>query len=175
MRDQPTPHHRALAAASFLLITVLACSPAAETQAPTVVALPDVSLAPADDTAAPDAMPILPELPSVPPPPSGVPVPPDPDVDYTFDADDLEAFLAAYQEAFPEAGVDRGMIASAGASLCTYLMRHADGDGVVSLDDAMVEADLNEPGYSREAWLLAFEIATASYCGQFTIDFETGV
>lgn len=30
-------------------------------------------------------------------------------------------------------------------------MRHADGGGTVALDDALIEADLNEPGFARDA------------------------
>jgi hypothetical protein len=133
----------------------------------------DVSLAPASEGATPEAVESTAALPSTAPPsgePSAAPLP---GVDYTFGADDAAAFADAYTAAFASAELDEETIDLAGARLCTYLMRHADAAGVVALEDALIEADINEPGFARADWLTAFEVANAHYCGEFTVDFES--
>lgn len=140
--------------------------------APTLVPLDQLSLTPAIETPDP-ALVRTPDQtpPPAPPagPPEGVPPPP-PEVtlDYTGPADDLAGFIAAYRQAFgiPEAPDEA--IAGAGARLCTYLQRQATANGSVDLGRVITEADINEPGYPREVWQQAFEIATAHYCGEFS-------
>lgn len=91
-------------------------------------------------------------------------------VDYTLGADDFPAFAAAYRAAFAGFEIDDAAVDVAGARLCTYLMRQAGAGGSVALDDALAEAEVNEPGYAPEDWILAFGVATEHYCGEYTVE-----
>lgn len=104
-------------------------------------------------------------LPSVPLPVGTPSIPPPPEPDYVLGADDMAAFVDAYRAAYPDVELDDATIEAAGAQLCTYLMRQVDAE------DALTEADHNEPGRAREDWMDAFELATAHYCGEFAVDF----
>lgn len=154
-----------------LLLSLLAsaCGAATtSTAAPTPINVNEMSMNPAEETRTPEPVESLEELPSA-APPSGDPEVEEVTVDYTLGADDAEAFAAAYRSTFEGADLDDQTVDTAGARLCTYLMRHADDDGAVAMEDAMLEADLNEPGYAREAWIAAFDVATAHYCGEFEV------
>lgn len=136
---------------------------------PTAVEIADVSLIPAAGDATPGVIATVPALPSA-ALPSGEPSANTVTVEYTIGAADRAAFIDAWRAAFPGVEMDDGAIDSAGARLCTYLMRHADAAGSVALDDALAEAELNEPGYAQEYWLAAFEVANTDYCRDFTIN-----
>lgn len=108
--------------------------------------------------------------------PSGDPgAPPAPPTDYQDEPDDFSGFADAYRAAFPGVVFSDQEVRAAGATLCTYLMRHANGNGTVTLEDALIEADLNQPGFPRSDWLTALEIANQHYCGSFSVDFEGAV
>jgi hypothetical protein len=95
-----------------------------------------------------------------------------PPSEYDLGADDLAAFAAEYREVFPgSADFDEAQFDAVGSHLCTYLMRHADAAGVVDVESALIEADMNEPGYTRDDWLSALEVANTHYCGEFLVDF----
>lgn len=130
-----------------------------------------MSLNPAVETSTPEPVGTPGELPPV-GPPSGVPPPPDVSTSYSGVADDLAAFIAAYRAAFEVAALSDQQVADAGARLCAYLQGQADDSGVVDAERALADAEINEPGYPREVWVLAFEIASTSYCGAFTFDLE---
>lgn len=142
-------------------------SPSA-TAEPTPVLVAEISLPPASEAPPPEEIPDPAGIPSV-PPPSGDPEAPEIEVEYDLSADDSDAFADAYRTAFESLDLTDEEINIAGARLCTYLMRHADADGAVALEDAITEADLNQPGFARETWELAFEIATSHYCGEFSL------
>lgn len=140
--------------------------------APPVVGLDQLSFRPVlatADAGLPEAPPQTP--PPAPPvgPPEGVPPPPpELTLDYAGPPDDLGGFVAAYRAAF---GLTEGpdeAVESAGSRLCAYLQRQATPNGSVDLERAVTEADINEPGYPREVWQQAFEIATAHFCGEFS-------
>lgn len=165
-----------LVSAGFLLaaLVVVGCGTGVSTSGPggpgaTPVDIADVSLNPASGDATPGAIATLAPAPSV-APPSGEPSARTVTVEYTFGADDRGAFLQAFRAAFPGIALDDDAIDRAGARVCTYLMRHADAAGLVSLDAALAEAEINEPGYAPEYWLAALEVANADYCRRFTID-----
>lgn len=169
----------AVAATLIGALTVLACSsgptastpgtPGARTPGPTVVGLDQLSLEPALETADPGPVGTPGELPPIGPPEGVPPPPPEVTVEYSGPADDLAGFVAAYREAFMVPELSDEAIGTAGARLCTYLQRQATPDGSVDRDRAVTEAEINEPGYPREAWLQAFEIATSHYCGEFSL------
>lgn len=145
----------------------------AGTPAPTPVNIADVSLGPASaGSATPDAVPSAETLPSA-EVPTGEPPEFVPPSEYALGADDLDAFSAAYEELFPGSGLDASGFDAVGTHLCTYLLRHADDDGVVDLEAALIEADMNEPGYTRGDWLAALGSANAHYCGEFRVDFSS--
>lgn len=124
---------------------------------------------PPSEVVPPPATVNAPPLPSI-PVPTGAPgaaSPPPLRPAYGDRADDLEGFAQAYRSALLDAGL--GNAAAAGRDLCTYLMRHADEEGVVSLGDAVTEADIHQPGYPRETWVRGFELATEHYCPEFTL------
>lgn len=170
MSDLPVPRGRRPVVALLISIALVAtaCGDGAETSTPT--GNPELSLAPAEHTSTPEVLPNVTTLPSLAPPPDDSPAPPEVDVDYVFGADDLDSFAEAYQSMFG-VELDRDAADQIGARVCTYLMRHADGDGVVDVQSAVIEADLNEPGYPRADWMAAFEVANAYYCGEFAVDF----
>jgi len=93
--------------------------------------------------------------------------------EYNAGADDLTAFAATYRVAFPGLEFGDEDLDAIGARLCTYLSRHADASGVVDAAAALTEADLSEPGYARNDWVIAFELAMEHYCGEFSGDFAT--
>lgn len=128
-----------------------------------------ISFVPSTAVPAPVLLASVPAQPSVAPPvgePSVAPV----TVGYTLGADDLPGFAEAYRAAFAGFEIDDGAVEVAGARLCTYLMRHAGAGGSVSLEDALAEAEVNEPGYAPEDWIAAFGVATAHYCGEYTVE-----
>lgn len=186
MRRTPPSLPLMASIAALAAVVLVACSgglapspsaagPSAGTAAPTVPPLDQLSLTPALVTAEPDvAGPPLETPPAgppegIPPPPEGAPPPPpEVTVEYTGPADDLAGFVAAYRQTFAITELSDEVIATAGARLCTYLQRQATPNGSVDLGRAMTEADINEPGYPREVWQLAFELATAHYCGEFS-------
>lgn len=166
------PNRRAPAAAALLgLISLLgsACGAATmSTAVPTPININDFSMPPAQGTTTPEPVGSLAPIPSV-APPSGDPVVGGVAPEYTLAADDPEAFATAYRSIFEGADLDDHAVATAGARLCTYLMRQADEDGTVRLEDAVTEADLSEPGYARDAWVAAFGAATTHYCSEFEV------
>lgn len=142
---------------------------------PTVEDLADVSFNPpavSADPAAPPDMGSGPVAPSIAPPSGDPGAPPSPPSDYQNEPDDFAGFAAAYRAAFPGVELTDQQVRAAGASLCTYLMRHADANGTVALEGALTEADLNQPGFARSDWLTALEIANEHYCGSFSVNFE---
>ena len=176
MRHSRSRRRVAASILSFALFTVgcnAASSPGASSQASqAAIFAPSVSLIPAAETSTPAPVETPGELPPV-GPPSGVPLPP-PGVtpDYQQAADDLAAFVAAYRQAFQVPELPEEAIAAAGARVCGYLQRHADASGLVTIANALTEAEINQPGFPREVWLAAFEAAKASYCREFTFDSE---
>lgn len=175
--SQPRSTRRTVATAAAVVVLIAlgatAIIVATRDGAPAVVDIGDVSLTPAAEGATPDLIESVAPLPSAEPPTgepteaSGI------SIDYTLGADDLAGFVDAYRTAFPSADGDEGTIA-AGARLCTYLMRHAGPDGAVDLEDALAEANLHEPGFPRDDWIVAFQAASRYYCGEFVVDFEEG-
>jgi hypothetical protein len=155
-----------------VIALIAACSvggsvPTPSAQTPVDVTL--ISFVPASAAPAPAVPASLAAQASVAPPvgePSVAPV----SVDYTLGADDLPAFAAAYRAAFAGVEIDDAAVDVAGARLCTYLMREAGPGGSVALSDALAEAEVNEPGYAPEDWIAAFEVATAHYCGEYTVE-----
>lgn len=135
----------------------------------------EMSLMPASDAVTPEAIPSAEALPSTTLPSGDPSVPAVAPPEYDLGADDLAAFVDAYAAAFPEANLTADEIDLAGSRLCTYLMRHADADDWVDAANALSEADVSEPGYARETWVAAFELALANYCGEFSADFETEI
>lgn len=133
---------------------------------------PDVSLNPAKDSAEPAAVPSDLVAPSVALPSGDLGPPPSPPSDYQNEPDDLAGFSAAYRAAFAGVELSDQQVRAAGAALCTYLMRHADANGTVALEEALIDADLTQPGFARSDWLAALEVANEHYCGSFTVDFE---
>lgn len=173
--DQVRRWYLPLAVAAITLV-ISACAggsarpadPSAETTS-SQVAPP--SLPPASEDATPVALPSTEALPSV-EPPSGEPSAPAVGAaEYTLGADDLAAFIDAYAAAHPDWTMSDTEMDLAGARLCTYLQRHADASGHVEAQQALVEADVNEPGYAWELWAVRFDIALGHYCGEFTADF----
>ena len=172
-------HRRVLPALVFPVALLLAAcgggastGDADSTPAPTPVDIAEISLAPAPESATPESVPSAAALPPA-EVPTGEPPPFQPPSDYVLGADDLDAFSAGYEELFPGTGLDATGFDAVGSHLCTYLMRHADADGVVDLEAALIEADMNEPGYTRGDWLSALAVANAYYCGEFTVDFQS--
>jgi hypothetical protein len=152
-------------------LVVAACGSAPGTPGASFPGAAELSLPPARENVAPPSADLPPDLPEfIPPPPSGAPPPPPMPIDYSTAAADLAGFVAAYREAFAVPDVEEGVVAKAGARLCTYLERNADPSGVVHLDRALADADLFEPGYPRDAWLAGFEIANRYYCTAFAVD-----
>lgn len=154
-------------------LVVSACQ-AGSTSVPTPTTIPSVSLVPARETSTPEPVGIPVDLPPVPPPsgvapPSSVPAP-GAATDYVGDPDDLAAFVAAYRSAFDVPELTDQQIADAGARLGAYLQRQADATGAVDVRRALIEAEINEPGYPREVWILAFELASADYCDELSFD-----
>jgi hypothetical protein len=149
----------------------------APSAAPTVLRVDQLSLPPAADTPPPVPVADAGEIPldgppeGIPPPPAdGVAPPPPPEVIVEYDGEplDLAGFIAEYRDEFGPLDVSDADIATAGARLCTYLQRHAAPDGSVDIERAMTEADINEPGYQRLSWLVAFRVAVTHYCGGFS-------
>ena len=139
--------------------------------APTSISVPSVSLIPATETSTPQPFGTAGEVPPI-GPPSGVPPPPEAIAAYSEPADDLPAFVAAYRTAFQVPELSDQQIADAGARLCTYLQGQADDSGIVDAGRALADAEINEPGYPREVWLVGFELASTNYCREFTFDVE---
>lgn len=165
----PDRRHLAAIAIACLALLVVACgSGTGSTTGPTPVNVAEMSLPPADEAITPAPVATSETLPSE-GPPTGVPEPPEVSVDYTLGADDPAGFRQAYRSAFEGIDLDDAAVDAAGARLCSYLMRRADAAGTVALEDVLMEANLNEPGFSREAWVAAFEVATAHYCGEFEV------
>lgn len=160
-----------MAVAAVLAVLALGCDATPTgTTVPTFPTAAGPSLPPARETVAPpsdEQPPVLP--PSIPPPPSGPPPPPPLAIDYVQPASDLEGFVVAYRAAFGVPELDADVVAQAGARLCTYLQRHTDAAGVVDVDAAVTEADINEPGYPRAAWIGGFGVANDFYCDEFVI------
>jgi hypothetical protein len=164
-----------LAAAAAVLLTIVMAACAGPggadlpTALPTPVVLDQVSLPPAsDEVPPPSQIPDVGDIPSV-PPPSGDAETPAVEVGYDLGADDADAFAAAYRSAFGTLELTDEQVDTAGARLCTYLMRNADADGFVELDAAIAEADVNQPGFGPETWETAFGIATDHYCGEYSL------
>ena len=158
--------------AALIAVSVIACDAGTRSSpGATSIALPSVSLNPATETSTPEPAGTPGDAPPV-GPPSNVPSPPGLTVDYSGPPDDLPAFVAAYRSAFQVPELTEEQIAGAGARLCTYLQRHATANGSVDLARALIEAEINEPGYPREVWELAFELANASYCTEFSVPTE---
>jgi hypothetical protein len=165
-------------ALAVIAILAVACTTASGSRPPTgspletVDDLADASLIPARVSAEPAA--VADDL--VPPSielPSGDPgQPPAPPSDYQDEPDDVTGFAEAYRAAFAGVELSDDQVRAAGATLCTYLMRHANGNGTVALEDALIEADLSQPGFARSDWLTALEIANDHYCGSFSVNFE---
>src|SRR3990170_4069386 len=128
--DVRTPHRSgwtiAAAGAAVLTLVLVACAgPGANpstTALPTPVVLGQVSLAPASEEATPAEVPDAGDIPSV-APPSGEPEIPAVDVEYDLGADDPDAFAEAYRSAFEALDLTDEDVDTAGARLCTYLMR----------------------------------------------------
>lgn len=115
------------------------------------------------------------ETPGAPPPvgpPSSVPPPPDAPVGYSGSPEDLAAFIGGYRSAFQIPELTDQQIADAGARLCSYLQGQAGPDGVVDAARALADAEMHEPGYPREAWVAAFQVASETYCPAFSFDVE---
>lgn len=162
----------AVPTAWVVALVVVACqagSPA--TPAPTAIVLPSLSLLPASETSTPEPAATPGEVPPI-GPPSNVPPPPEVAVEYAGPPDDLTAFVTAYRSAFQVPELSDQQIADAGARLCTYLQRHATPNGAVDVDRALAEAEIHEPGYPRDAWQRAFQLASADYCGEFSFATE---
>lgn len=158
--------------AAVLALTIAACATGSPSSpAPTGLTLPSMSLNPAVETSTPEPVGTPGELPPV-GPPSGVPPPPDASTSYSGSPDDLTAFVSAYRAAFQVTELTDQQIADAGARLCSYLQGQADESGVVDAQRALADAEINEPGYPRDVWVMAFDIASASYCGAFTFELE---
>lgn len=132
----------------------------------------DVSLTPAKVSAEPAAVPSALVEPSIALPSGDPGAPPSPPSDYQNEPDDFAGFAAAYRAAFSGVQLTDEQVRAAGSALCTYLMRHADGGGTVDLEEALIEADISQPGFARSDWLTALEIANEHYCGSFSVDFE---
>ena len=168
-------HHRSSHKAVSLVAAVAlvaACSAGGTGAAPsgeTPVDVSLISLVPASAAPAPEVLASVGAQPSV-AKPVGEPSVAAVTVDYTLGADDLPAFAAAYRAAFAGVEIDDAAVDVAGARLCTYLMRQAGTGGSVALDDALAEAEVNEPGYAPEDWITAFGVATAHYCGEYTVE-----
>ncbi len=153
-----------------------ATSPEGPSAAPTVLPVDQLSLPPAAETPAPAPVADPGELPlegppdGIPPPPvdGSAPPPPEVTVEYAGAPRDLAGFIAEYRDEFGPIDASDDVIATAGARLCTYLQRHATTDGSVDIERAMNEADINEPGYLRLTWLVAFRVAVTHYCGGFS-------
>jgi hypothetical protein len=133
--------------------------------------IPSISLIPAEETSTPEVVPSIESVPNVGLPEGSPSDAPEPPSEYVVGADDIDAFVAAYRDAFGTSLSD-AELDLVGSHLCTYLIRHADQQGNVTLADALTEADINEPGFARSDWLISFEIANAYYCSEFTVDFS---
>ena len=166
-----------LALASIALITI-ACTTASGSRPPTgspletVDDLADASLIPAKVSAEPAEVADDLVAPSIALPSGDPGAPPAPPTDYQEEPDDISGFADAYRAAYPGVVMSDDQVRAAGATLCTYLMRHANADDSVTLEDALIEADLNQPGFARSDWLTALEIANEHYCRSFSVDFE---
>jgi hypothetical protein len=172
MNPARTSRSAAASIAAVVAMTVMACATTSSSSlAPTAIMVPTMSLIPAVETSTPEPAGTPGELPPV-GPPSGVPPPPDVSTGYSGPADDLVAFVAAYRAAFQVTELSDQQIQEAGARLCAYLQGQADDNGVVDAERALADAEINEPGYPRDEWVLAFGIASTSYCGAFTFDLE---
>lgn len=89
---------------------------------------------------------------------------------YRGRADDLQGFTQAFRAALGDARL--GEADAVGRELCTYLVHHADDSGVVAVDQAVNEAEIHQPGYARETWLRAFQLASEHYCPEFDLASE---
>jgi hypothetical protein len=163
-------------ALALVALVAVACG-TATSSAPTstAIAIPSLSLIPATETSTPEPAATLGEVPQIGPPsgpPSSVPPPPEGIAGYSDTADDLSTFVAAYRTAFQVPELSDQQIAEAGARLCSYLKGQADAAGIVDAGRALTDAEINEPGYPREVWQAAFELASTSYCSEFTFDVE---
>lgn len=163
---------RWLIAAVVLMLAACGTETGQPTAIASVPALDEVSLPPAEESNTPAAATTPEPLPSA-DVPSGEPSAATlPNGDYTAAADDLDAFVAAYRAAYPDDKLTDEALDNAGSRYCGYLARHASSNGVVDPNGALTEADLNEPGYSRESWMAVLEMAATDYCGQFSVDFS---
>jgi hypothetical protein len=175
--SRPGPSRLAFAcAAAVIAATLVACDTGSRSSpAATSIAVPSVSLLPAVDLSTPEPAGTPGAVPQIGPPsgpPSSVPPPPEGIAGYSDTADDLSAFVAAYRTAFQVPELSDQQIAEAGARLCTYLRGQADATGIVDAGRALADAEINEPGYPRAVWQAAFELASTSYCSEFTFDVE---
>lgn len=159
----------------LLALVAAACGGGAlATPEGSAIVVPSVSFVPAQETSTPEPVEAPDELPPI-APPSNVPPPPSlPGPDYAGSPDDLAAFASAYREALQVPDLADEEITAAGARLCSYLQRHAGADGVVDVERALTEAEINEPGYPREAWLVAFELASTFFCSELSFDADDG-
>ena len=172
MHESRASRSAVVSIAAVVALTIAACGTGpGSSPAQTAITVPSMSLIPAAETSTPEPFGTPGELPPI-APPSGVPPPPDVTTGYSGPADDLPGFIAAYRAAFQVPELTDQQVADAGARLCAYLQGQADASGVVDAERALADAEVNEPGYPRDVWVLAFEIASASYCGAFTFDLE---
>ncbi|MDQ3880823.1 MAG: hypothetical protein M3295_07115, partial [Chloroflexota bacterium] len=91
--------------------------------------------APPAPTVVPDEEAGLPSIPPVPIPSGLPPTPPPPDDTgalYARDPHDAAGYIAAFRTGYPgvEYQFDDAQVLDIGRNLCTYLMRHADGDNL---------------------------------------------
>ncbi len=153
-------------AAGLIAVTavVSACATPAASENATPGARQTGSPPPAP-TVAPDEEAGLPSIPPVPIPSGLPPTPPPPDETgtlYAGDPYDAAGYIAAFRAGYPdvEYQFDDAEVLDIGRNLCTYLMRHADGDKVVALGDAITEADVHLPGYPRSDWVFALDLSS---------------
>lgn len=165
-----TPKAWMLVGACLCVIGLLGCAEGARSS-PATGTIPTESKP--DASAVPEAS-NLQELPSIALPEGE----PDPSASqsaagkvYDRDPSDLAAYVTAFRAAYSDGeAFDDEAIDAIGRTNCTYLMRHADGSLGVALDDAVAEADQNEPGFPPSEWTLAFKLANQHYCPEFVVD-----
>lgn len=90
---------------------------------------------------------------------------------YTGNLNDPSGYVSAYRAAsIFETGLKDREILVIGRKLCTYLLRHANGDSGVSLQDSITEADQHEPGFLRSDWESALKLAARYLCPEFKLE-----
>jgi hypothetical protein len=159
-----------VALVALLAFIAVACSgvPGASPAA-SGVAVPSFSLLPAAETSTPAPF----ETPAA-PPDVGLPdsLPPPIPSDAAQAAEELSSFVAAFGEGLQEPDLADPRIAAAGARLCAYLQQHADPSGIVDAVRALAAAEVDLPGYPRELWTDAFELASSHVCTNLTFEAE---